>query len=98
LALVAEPPTRFLAQARSPAKFSFMVAGKYWWMKVVALVLALAGVLWVMSTLQDGSYVHSPNSPVQMLMGSEPGTTSQPAGIPAKVQFEKPSEAAKPSK
>ena len=68
-----------------------MIAGRYWWLKVIALCLALAGVLWMMSTLQDGSYFHNPNSPVQVLIGEPAETTgSSGATIPAKVQFENP--------
>lgn len=82
------------------------MAGRYWWLKIVALCLALAGVLWTMSTLQDGSYFRNPNSPVQVLMGDPAETSGSPgqkggdqaAAIPAKVQFENPDQKTGPSK
>ena len=68
-----------------------MGSGKYWWIKVIGLMLALAGVLWVMSSLQSGSYFNDPSSPVQLLIGAQPGTVSGASaeGIPAKVEFQK---------
>lgn len=76
-----------------------MHAGRYWWMKVVGLCLVLAGVLWLISSLQDQSYFRSPNSPVQVLLGEPVNDDSdQPKQIPAKVQFEKPGQSPKPAK
>lgn len=59
-------------------------------MKVIVMLMALAGVFWMMTTLKSGTYINDPNSPVQMLIGGQPETASSAEGIPAKVQFDQP--------
>lgn len=54
-----------------------MKADRYWWTKVVALILALAGVVWAQCSLQES--IEKPQS----------GQTQEIESIPAKVEIGK---------
>jgi hypothetical protein len=52
----------------------------YWWMKVVVMILALVGVLWMMQSLREGppAIMEPPTIPAKVHFDSPPPTPPLP--------------------